>query len=62
MLFNTQIILNAHYEHEKLFGNLYFALGFPDGSEGKASACSVGHEGSIPGSGRSPGERNNSPL
>ena len=31
--------------------------GIPGGSEGKASACDVGDPGSIPGSGRSPGER-----
>ena len=30
--------------------------GFPGGSEVKASACNVGDLGSIPGSGRSPGE------
>ena len=30
--------------------------GFPRGSEGKASACNVGDLGSIPRSGRSPGE------
>ena len=30
--------------------------GFPCGSEGKVSACNVGDLGSIPGSGRSPGE------
>ena len=34
----------------------------PDGSEGKASACSVGDLGSIPESGRSPGEGNGKPL
>ena len=32
------------------------------GSEGKASACSVGDPGSIPGLGRSPGEGNGNPL
>ena len=37
-------------------------LGFPGGSEGKESACSVGHEGSIPGLGRSPEEGNGYPL
>ena len=37
-------------------------LGFPSGSEFKASACNVGDLGSIPGSGRSPGEGNGSPL
>ena len=29
---------------------------FPDGSDGKESACRAGDPGSIPGSGRSPGE------
>ena len=38
--------------------NLNFRLGFPGGSEGKASACNAGNPGSIPGSGRSPGEGN----
>ena len=36
--------------------------GFPGGSDGKASACKVGDPGSIPGSGRSPGEGNGNPL
>ena len=36
--------------------------GFPSGSEVKASACNVGDLGSIPGSGRSPGEGNGNPL
>ena len=31
-------------------------------SDGKASACNVGDPGSIPGSGRSPGEGNGNPL
>ena len=33
-------------------------MGFPGGSDGEASACNVGAPGSIPGSGRSPGEGN----
>ena len=37
-------------------------LGFPGGSDGKASACNVGDPGSIPRSGRSPGEGNGNPL
>ena len=37
-------------------------VGFPGGSEGKESACSVGDPGSIPGLGRSPGEGNGNPL
>ena len=31
-------------------------MGFPGGSVGKESACNIGELGSIPGSGRSPGE------
>ena len=31
-------------------------MGFPDNSVGKESACNAGDPGSIPGSGRSPGE------
>ena len=36
--------------------------GFPGGSEFKASACNVGDLGSIPRSGRSPGEGNGNTL
>ena len=36
--------------------------GFPRGSEVKVSACNAGDPGSIPGSGRSPGEGNGNPL
>ena len=32
------------------------------GSDGKESACNAGDLGSIPGSGRSPGEGNGNPL
>ena len=35
---------------------------FPGGSDGKASAYDAGDPGSIPGSGRSPGEGNGNPL
>ena len=37
-------------------------MGFPDGSDGKESACNAGDLGSIPQSGRSPGEENGYPL
>ena len=37
-------------------------LGCPGGSEVKASACNAGDLGSIPGSGRSPGEGNGKPT
>ena len=48
----------TNISREFLVGN----LGFPDGSHGKASAYNVGDPGSIPGSGRSPGEGNGNPL
>ena len=38
------------------------ALHHPGGSEAKASACNEGDLGSIPGSGRSPGEGTGNPL
>ena len=37
------------------------SMGFPGGSDGKASVCNVEDPGSIPGSGRSPGEGNGNP-
>ena len=40
----------------------FFIMGFPGGSEVKASACNAGYLGSIPGSGRYPGEGNGKPL
>ena len=37
-------------------------VGVPGGSDGKESSCNAGDPGSIPGSGRSPGEGNGNPL
>ena len=37
-------------------------MDFPGGSDGKASVYNAGNPGSIPGSGRSPGEGNGYPL
>ena len=37
-------------------------MGFPGGSDGEESACNVGDLGSIPRSGRSPGEGHGNPL
>ena len=47
---------NLFYEGLILF------MGFPCGSEVKASASNAGDPGLIPGSGRSPGEGNGNPL
>ena len=46
--------------------NIWFFLvskvSFPGGSDGRESTCSAGDLGSIPGSGKSPGEGNGNPL
>ena len=48
---------------KRYLGSLFkVILGFPGGSEVKASACNAGDLGLIPGLGRSPGEGNGSPL
>ena len=44
----------------KLYG--FILMDIPGGSDGKASACNAGDPGSIPGSGRPPGEGNGTPL
>ena len=45
-----------------LFNTYSHAYCFPGSSEGKESACNAVNPGSIPGSGRSPGEGNGNPL
>ena len=45
--------IGTHYSEQR---------GFPGGSDGKASAYNAGDLGSIPGSGRSPGEGNGTPF
>ena len=45
-----------------LLVTLLLSMAFPGGSDGKVSACNAGDPGSIPGSGRSPGEGNGTPL
>ena len=49
-------------QQQRLRVELISELGFPGGSEVKASACNAGDLGSIPGLGRSPGEGNGNPL
>ena len=41
---------------------LIYIWGFPSGSDAKESACNMGAPDSIPGSERSPGERNGNPF
>ena len=47
---------------EKNLKKILIYMGFPGGSDGKESACNAGDLGSIPGSGRSPGEGSGYPL
>ena len=51
-----------HYSMFFVFHFSIVTLGFPGGSDGKASACSAGDLGSIPGSGISSGEGNGNPV
>ena len=57
--------LNKHWVWSlKLFffNSSFLELGFPGDSDSKESACNVWDLGSIPGSGRSPGEGNGNPF
>ena len=57
LLLFEKIHFLCFYQH-----SLWFSRGFPGGSDGKESSCNAGDLGSIPGSGRSPGEGNGYPL
>ena len=43
-------------------GYFDMAIGFPGGSDGKASACNAGDQSSVPRFGRSSGEGNGKPV
>ena len=62
----TVSLVNTHHQHNyNIFFLENFSGGlqnFPGGSDGKVSACNVGDQGSITGSGRFPGEENGNPL
>ena len=63
---NKCSFLYIFQHHITLYPSRYKSLcqwrGFPGGSDVKASACNAGDLGSVPGSGRSPGEGNGNPL
>ena len=71
-LFHDYSISRAQFISHSFFflkkgANICLALirgqvGIPGGSDGKESSCNAGDLGSIPGSGRSPGEGNGYPL
>ena len=50
------------YLHLAKFKAVLVCLGFPSSSAGKESTCNAGHQGSIPGLSRSPGEGIGYPL
>ena len=56
------VVLAKMLEYQWQIMNPEKGLGFPGGSDGKASACNEGDSGSISGSERSPGEGNGNPL
>ena len=61
----TQMDLDCYTEWSKSEKDKYHVISliwdFPCGSDSKESACNAGDLGSIPGLGRSPGERNGNP-
>ena len=59
---NTTIALILDIDDTVLVPCWIHSICFPGGSDSKGCACSVGDQGSIPGSGRSPGEGNGSPF
>ena len=57
LLYLQHVSLSSHLVRLSVF-----VKDFPGGSDGKVSAYNVGDPGSIPGSGRSPGEETGNPL
>ena len=53
--------ISAFFDHMLLIRSHAY-MGFPGGSDGKASACNAGDSGSVPGPGRSCREGNSNPL
>ena len=54
--------LNEGFQRGRKLKACSYFLDFPGGSDGKASVYNAGDPGSIPGSGRFPGEGNGNPL
>ena len=55
-------LLKPLVSHPSISSTVKWRQVFPDSSVGKESACNAGDPGSIPGQGRSPGERIGYPL
>ena len=58
----TRLQNNLLHSPERKKIKVIDCMGFPGGSDGKEPACNAGDPGSIPGSGRSPGEGNGFPC
>ena len=58
----TVILIEFIVSHAKPQSTCILIEVFTGGSDGKASACNAEDLGSVPGSGRSPGEGNGNPL
>ena len=56
-----QINTYAHIQIDGIDVGVYIPVGFPCGTDGEESAHNAGEPGLIPGSRRSPGERNGNP-
>ena len=55
-------VLHGMVQSRLLWTTVSSDVGFPGGSDGKASVCNAGDPGSVPRLGRSPGEGNGYPL
>ena len=63
MLYNIVLVSAVHWNESAICIHISPpSWGFPGGADGKESARNAGELGSIPGSGRSPGEGNGNPL
>ena len=58
----TEFISGHGFAQNQLVIWKHSTTGFPGGLAGKDSSCNAGDMGSVPGSGRSPGEGNGNPL
>ena len=58
---NTKDISRERFQ-SGVWEDIMLRKGFPGGSDGKESTCNSGDLGSIPGSGRFPGEEDGNPL
>ena len=60
--FTVHLLLKPDLENFEHYFTSLCVRDFPGGSDSNASAYNAGNPGSIPGSGRSPGEGNGNPL